>query len=409
MIQRPKGTQDLLPGATPTWQQVEALFRAQMHQAGYGEIRTPIFEATDLFVRGVGESTDIVHKEMYSFEKGERSITLRPEGTAGVVRAFIENGLSRDPKPVRLFYVGPMFRYERPQAGRQRQFHQAGLELFGLNTPQADAEAVWMAVQFLQSLHVPGLQVAVNNLGTQACRERFKQSFNAVVEGHLPQLCSTCQTRFDTNPMRMLDCKDATCRAFYDAATVGDLLEQEYVSEESQAHFEAVCQMLTRLQVPWQRNRKLVRGLDYYTGLVFEITATGLGAQNVVCGGGRYDGLVEMLGGPATPAVGWAVGMERLLSLATLPQQTEATVAILSDDTASALQLATTLRSQGQRVLVDISGKPLGKQLAQATKLGATVALILGENERAQGTVTRKDLTLGTQEVISLDALQCAP
>lgn len=399
-IQRPKGTQDIFPTDIARWQQVESVFRALMHRANYQEIRTPIFEDTELFKRGVGETTDIVNKEMYTFEKSDRSLTLRPEGTAGVVRSYVEQGMSRWPKPVKLYYLGPMFRYERPQAGRQRQFHQAGLELFGLDTPQADAEAIMLAMDLFQTLGLPNLSLEVNNIGTAECREGFKAGLREKTTPFLSQLCTDCQTRYNTNPLRMLDCKVDSCKALYATPAIQNFLEQDFTSPECQEHFKTLTDILRGLNIPFQRNFRLVRGLDYYSKTVFEITSTHLGAQNAVCGGGRYNSLVEHLGGPPTPAVGWALGMERLVSLLPTPEQPPLDYYLVSDQPVAAFQLVQQLRAKNYRVELNLSGKNFGKQIEAGVKSGATQLLLLGENEAAAGQVTVK--TLATSEQTSI-------
>lgn len=398
-LQRPKGTQDIFGEAVERWAYVENLYRREFQNAGYQEVRTPIFEATELFERGVGEGTDIVNKEMYSFEKEERRLTLRPEGTAGVVRAFVEQGMSRWPKPVKLYYIGPMFRYERPQAGRQRQFHQIGLELFGLDTPAADAEAILLAMRLFQTLGLPNLALEINNIGTSECREAFKVGFRELLQPHLASLCNDCQTRYQTNPLRMLDCKNEACKTIYAQPELRQFLETDFTSPECQAHFAELTRILDALGLPYKRNPYLVRGLDYYTKTVFEITSTSLGAQNAVCGGGRYNRLVEELGGPETPAVGWALGLERLMSLITHLPTNALDFYIVTDQTAPAFQLAEQLRAQGYRVDVDLAGKGFGKQLERASKLKARYAIILGSDEVAAQTIQVKNLQTGEQTV----------
>jgi histidyl-tRNA synthetase len=400
-IQRPKGTQDIFGGEVERWEYVESLCRLHLQNAGYQEIRTPIFEATELFERGVGEGTDIVNKEMYTFEKSDRRLTLRPENTAGVVRSFIEQGMSRWPKPVKLYYMGPQFRYERPQAGRQRQFHQVGVELFGLDTPAADAEVIWLAMRFFEALKLPNLALEINNIGTPECRERFKTQFRALIQPYLAQLCEDCQTRYNTNPLRMLDCKRESCKAVYAQPDIKSFLETDFTSPECQAHFQELSRILEALGVPYRRNPYLVRGLDYYTKTVFEITSTSLGAQNAVCGGGRYNNLVEELGGPETPAVGWALGMERLMSLVEELPKRSLDFYIVTDRHAEAFELADQLRQQDYKVEVDLSGKGFGKQLERASKLGARQALIFGEKEAQAQAVQIKHLASGEQETVS--------
>lgn len=401
-LQRPKGTQDIFSQETASWQHVEQTFRSQMRLALYQEIRTPIFEYTELFKRGVGETTDIVNKEMYTFEKGERSLTLRPEGTAGVVRSFIEQSMGRWPKPVKLYYIGPMFRYERPQAGRQRQFHQIGLELFGLDTPEADAEAIMMAMQYFTALGLPNLALEINNIGLASCRERFKSGFLSLVEPHLASLCEDCQSRYHTNPLRMLDCKVPEDKAVYDLPEIKAFLETDFTSEECQTHFQKLTQILDALNIPYQRNYRLVRGLDYYTKTVFEITSTNLGAQNAVCGGGRYNNLVEQLGGPPTPAVGWALGMERLVSLLPSITLAQPDYYLVTDQAPEAFQLAKTLREKGLVIEINLSGKGFGKQFEAASKSNAPHVLVLGESEVKNKEITIKTLSDGSQKTIPL-------
>jgi len=396
-LNRPKGTQDIFGNDIERWEYVESLCRLQFQNAGYQEIRTPAFEHTELFERGVGEGTDIVNKEMYTFEKGDRRLSLRPEGTAGVVRSFVEQGMSRWPKPVKLYYMGPMFRYERPQAGRQRQFHQVGLELFGLDTPAADAEVILMAMRLFQKLNLPNLSLEINNIGTPECRERFKSNFRQHVEPHLATLCEDCRTRYNTNPLRMLDCKNPTCKTVYAEPDIKTFLETDFTSEDCQAHFAGVIQILDALKIPYRRNFYLVRGLDYYTKTVFEITSTNLGAQNAVCGGGRYNRLVEDLGGPETPAVGWALGMERLMALVGELPKRDLDFYIVTDQHAVAFELADALRGQDYKVDVDLSGKGFGKQFERAAKLGARQVITIGEAEAQNGELKLKNLQTGEQ------------
>jgi histidyl-tRNA synthetase len=398
MIQRPKGTQDVLPSESHRWQHLEATTRQFFAQAGYQELRTPVLEHTELFQRGVGETTDIVSKEMFTFEKGERSLTLRPEGTAGVVRAFIEQGMSRLPKPVKVFYNGPMFRYERPQEGRQRQFHQIGVECFGLDTPAADAESILLAWGLFDRLGIAGdLSLEVNNVGDPSSREAFREGLRSVVRPHLADLCEPCQMRFETNPLRMLDCKAPACQAVYEGEAVVGFLETFEHPEAIARPFEETLDILRAVGVPFRVNRRLVRGLDYYTRTVFEISTHRLGAQNAVCGGGRYNHLVEQLGGPQSPAVGWALGVERILRL--LPEISLPTLDayVVTDRPADGFRLAQHLRAQGFAVEVDLSGRAFGKQLGQASKRQARVALIRGEAEAAHGQWLVKDLSGGQQ------------
>ncbi|MBX2859865.1 MAG: histidine--tRNA ligase [Vampirovibrio sp.] len=397
-LQRPKGTQDVLPGEMGKWHHIEATARRLFGQYGYSEIRTPVFEYTSLYERGVGEETDIVNKEMYTFEKGERLLTLRPEGTAGVVRGFVENGMSRMPKPVKLYYMGPMFRYERPQAGRQRQFHQIGVEIFGIEGPMADVETILTAMRFFEALGVPNLALEINNIGDPSCRERFREGFRKLMKPHLDSLCENCRRRYDTNPMRMLDCKVPTDKALYQQPEVQQFLAEDFTSDECKAHFQAVQDALTGLGIPFTRNPNLVRGLDYYNRTVFEITSNHLGAQNAVCGGGRYDILFEKLGAATMPGIGWALGVERLVSLIEDQSIQPLDYYIVSDQPAAAFGLQQELHGKGVSAEVDLTGKGFGKQLAAAGKRQARFAVILGESEIQENQVTVKNLENGEQE-----------
>jgi histidyl-tRNA synthetase len=396
-VQRPKGTQDILPSQSHQWFGLIQLASTVLESANYQRIDTPIFEATHLFERGVGDSTDIVNKEMYSFEKEGRSISLRPEGTAGVVRAFIEQGLHRLAKPVRLYYAGPMFRYERPQEGRQRQFHQFGSELLGLDTPQADADSILQAIDVLQALNIQGVELQLNTVGTPEDRVRFREALKTVLTPHLPTLCEDCQRRFEQNPIRMLDCKVSSCQTLYNSDVVESFLTTFDWSEHARKSFNTLCEILTSLGVQYTVNRRMVRGLDYYTGTVFELTSNQLGAQSAVCGGGRYNRLVETLGGPETPAIGWAMGLERLLKLASLPAAPVLDYYIVTNQAAEAFALARTLRALGKRVEVDLTNKPFGKQLAQADKRNALQTIILGDTEVAAQQLQVKTFATGEQ------------
>ena len=310
-----KGTKDILPQDVECWHRLEEKALEVFTKYGYKEIRTPIFEATELFARGVGDTTDIVNKEMYTFEKSDRSLTLRPENTAGVVRSFIENGMARLSAPVKLWYKGPMFRYERPQAGRQRQFHQVGVEMFGIKQPTADAEVILLAVNYLKSLGLDDLEVEINSLGCPTCREAYKQRIKEVLKPEFDNLCEDCQNRYEKNPLRLLDCKVESCQEIFAKPEIKDVIMSDFICEDCAQHFKELKLYLDRLNIKYVENKLLVRGLDYYNRTVFEIKSNNLGSQNAVCGGGRYDSLVRNLGGEDTPAVGWAMGMERLNSL----------------------------------------------------------------------------------------------
>jgi histidyl-tRNA synthetase len=400
-IQRPKGTQDLTPDLAPLWQTLQRQTQKTLESAHYKAIGTPIFESTALFARGVGESSDIVHKEMYSFEKSGRSLTLRPEGTAGVVRAFIENNLSQYGLPQRLYYSGPMFRYERPQEGRQRQFHQVGAELIGSNSPAADAESILLAWQVLNDLGISELRLELNTVGDTEDRPRFRHDLQHLLRPHLADLCGDCQRRFEENPIRLLDCKVPSCQAFYTSPAVNAFLETFQWSEGSQQAFETLLDILRVHQLPFMINRRMVRGLDYYSRTVFEFITDRLGAQGTVCGGGRYNGLIETLGGAPTPAIGWAMGLERLAKLMETPPPPVLDAYIVTDQHAQAFQLAQHLRDLGQIVEVDLSGRNFGKQLQAAHKRQAQRVYTLGEAELASGQIPTKDFVTGESTLYS--------
>lgn len=402
IIKAQKGTKDILPQEIEQWQNLEEKALKIFTNAGVKEIRTPIFEATELFARGVGDTTDIVNKEMYTFEKSERSLTLRPENTAGVVRAYIENGMHRLPTPVKLWYKGPMFRYERPQAGRQRQFHQVGVEMFGIKEPTADAEVILLAVDYLKSLGLNDLEIEINSLGCPDCREGFKTSLMAVLKTDLDKMCPDCQQRYEKNPLRILDCKVEECKKILEKSEVQDVIKSDYICEDCQDHFEKLKKYLDALDVKYVRNKLLVRGLDYYNRTVFEIKSNNLGSQNAVCGGGRYDSLVKNLGGEDTPAVGWAMGMERLHSLLQEVRPKNLKAYVVSNFTVEAIKLVEELRSHGISADFDFTNKKFGKQLEKASKV-ADFAVILGEDELKNNTVSVKNLQTSEQKTISKD------
>jgi histidyl-tRNA synthetase len=386
---------DLLPDHTPLWQRIEATARRHFARAAIREIRTPLLEATELFARGIGEATDVVGKEMYTFsDRGDRSCTLRPEGTASVVRAAIQHGLLSQ-GPQRLWYAGPMFRYERPQAGRLRQFHQIGLECLGFADPRSDVEAIAVAWDLLADLGVPGLALELNSLGSADDRARYREQLVAFLQQHRAQLDADSQDRLERNPLRILDSKNPDTQALLAAApTLAEALAPE--SRERFAHVQAG---LSALGIPFQLNPRLVRGLDYYSHTAFEITSSQLGAQATVCGGGRYDGLVEQLGGAPTAAIGWALGLERLVLLLGQQQGAVATPApelyVVSrgeQAEAAALGLARQLRLQGRAVELDLSGAAFGKQLKRADRSGAAWAVLIGDSEAEQGTAILKPL-----------------
>ena len=403
-LQSLRGMVDLLPEALQRWQVVESFAREHFRRSGFGEIRTPLLETTDLFCRGIGEGTDVVGKEMYSFtDRGDRACTLRPEGTASVVRAALQHGLLSQGAQ-KLWYAGPMFRYERPQAGRQRQFHQIGVEWLGAESARSDVEVIALAWDLLASLGVGGLELELNSLGSAEDRLAYRSALVAWLEKRLDQLDDDSCARLSSNPLRILDSKNKDTQALLEQApTLADAL-----SPESRQRFEAVQQGLTALGIPYRLNPRLVRGLDYYSHTAFEITSDQLGAQATVCGGGRYDGLIAQLGGAATPAIGWALGMERLLLVLEAAAQADpnGAAARLVGSSAPdayvvnrgeqaetmALTLARGLRAAGLTVELDGSGSAFGKQFKRADRCGARWALVLGDDEAARDEVRLKPL-----------------
>ncbi|MDC0840582.1 histidine--tRNA ligase [Limnospira fusiformis KN01] len=403
-IQSLRGTRDILPEEVGYWQWVASVAEETLARGNYQEIRTPIFEPTALFERGIGEATDVVGKEMYTFcDRGDRSITLRPEGTAGVVRAYIERKLFANPGVQRLWYMGPMFRYERPQAGRQRQFHQLGVEVLGSDDPRADVEVIAVAVDILKSLGVTNLHLNLNSVGDRTDRQNYRQALVDYLTPFQDELDQDSRDRLTRNPMRILDSKDErTQEITRDAPSILD-----YLGERSQSHFERVQYLIKELGISYTLNPRLVRGLDYYTHTAFEIISDDLGAQATVCGGGRYDGLVQELGGPEVPAVGWAIGLERLIILLQQlhqpPQVTPELYLVSRGEKAEAnsLILAQKLRQAGLRVELDLSGSAFGKQFKRADRSGAVACLVLGDAEAIAGTVNLKWLKSGEQTVFN--------
>lgn len=396
IIKVQKGTKDILPQDMAVWHKMEAAALEIFTRAGYKEIRTPIFEATELFQRGVGDTTDIVNKEMYTFEKSERLLTLRPENTAGVVRSYIENGMHRLSAPVKLWYKGPMFRYERPQAGRQRQFHQVGVEMFGIEDPSADAEAILLALNYLKKLGLPNLSVELNTLGCANCRKEFRALLIETLRPHYDKLCDDCKERFEKNPLRLLDCKVESCKEIFALPEVQQVIQSDYTCPDCSLHFERLKNYLDNLGVNYTVNKLLVRGLDYYNRTVFEIKSENLGSQNAVCGGGRYDTLVSNLGGESTPAIGWAMGMERLAALLPQSEEEKLDIYVVSDNKLEAIKLTERLRALNYNVDFDMAGKKFSKQLEKAAK-SAHFAIILGEDEINGEYLTLKNLDTSTQ------------
>lgn len=407
MFQKPKGTQDLLPGEVEKWQYVEAKARELCRRFNYSEIRTPLFEQTELFRRGVGETTDIVEKEMYTFEdKGGRSMTLRPEGTAGVVRAYTENKLYAGAETTKLFYIGPMFRYERAQAGRYRQFHQFGVEVFGAEHPAVDAEVIALGYAFYKELGIEGVTVEINSVGTPEIRAAFRHRLLAFLEPMRDELCRDCQARLERNPLRVLDCKTDQHR-FEGAPSILDSLDGPAAE-----HFRAVCGYLEQMEIPYRVNHRLVRGLDYYTHTAFEYKAQGIGAIDTIGGGGRFNGLVSQIGGPEQPGIGLGIGLERTLLLLedqqiAVPGPAPLDVYVVALGEAAdhaAVKLLHALRAAGVRADRDYLGRKMKGQLKAADRYRAKYAAIIGEDELQRGELALKDLAEGEQVMIKLDA-----
>ncbi len=409
MINVPKGTKDVLPQDSYKWQYVEGIARETAKLFHLKEVRTPTFEHTELFQRGVGDTTDVVTKEMYTFkDKGDRSITLKPEGTAGTVRSFIENGMYGGVLPAKMYYLTPCFRYERPQAGRLREFHQFGVEIFGAPSAQTDAETIAIADALLKKL---GLQVKlyINSIGCPACRAKYNQALKDFFAPHLEGLCYDCKARFEKNPLRLLDCKEEGCKQVNKAAP--SILD--YLCEECHAHFEEVKGCLELANIDYEIDSRIVRGLDYYTRTVFEFVSSAIGAQGTVCAGGRYDGLIGQLGGGSVPAVGFAAGLERLLivmeqSGVVIPQTDSPTVYLAGMDGAcrqKAFSLAIELRKAGVSAEIDHMERSIKAQFKYADKIGAKYVAVLGGNELAEGVVNVKDMANGSSEAVKFDDL----
>ncbi|MGI6092202.1 MAG: histidine--tRNA ligase [Negativicutes bacterium] len=405
----PRGTKDILPQTINNWRYIEDTAREICNLFGYQEIRTPIFEHTELFLRGIGETTDIVEKEMYTFnDRGGRSITLRPENTAAVVRSFLEHKLYVDSQPTKLFYIGPMFRYDRPQAGRFRQFHQFGIEALSAKGPEIDAEIIILAVQFLEKLGLKDLKLHINSVGCPKCRPVYRAKLQDHLRKNLSDFCPDCQSRFERNSLRVLDCKNPRCREL----SQGEPKMTDCLCEDCQQHFEGLKQLLAVAGVEYKLNPRLVRGLDYYTKTAFEIQYEPLGAQSAVCGGGRYDGLVAECGGDDTPGIGFAIGIERVLLalekqslLPSSDNKLAAFVVTLGASTPVAFKLLSELRKQGITSDMDFMNRSLKSQMKLANKYHASYAAIIGEDEAIQGKVMLKNMTSGEQELLDFECV----
>ncbi len=397
MIQIPKGCKDMLPADGPSWHTVEETAREVAAEYNFKEIRTPTFEHTELFSRGVGDTTDIVNKEMYTFlDKGGRSVTLRPEGTAGVARAFIENGLQGGAMPFKVFYLISAFRYERPQAGRLREFHQFGAELYGSDSPAADAEAILFATRFLDKLQIgSNVELRINSIGCKHCRAKYADALREYFRPHIGEMCEDCRARFEKNPLRMLDCKNEGCKRF--TAHAPSMLD--YLCDDCRSHFEKLKSILTAAEVSFTVDPRIVRGLDYYSRTVFEFTTDLIGAQSTVLGGGRYDALIEQLGGKPTPAVGFAAGIERLIlamdakEVPLIERLPDVYVAGLDEASRTrAMIVAEQLRRRGYIVECDLMERSVKAQFKYADKLCVSKVIVIGENELKEGAVEIKDM-----------------
>ena len=409
-MQALRGTQDILPDQVYKWNYIESVIRDLCSRYDYKEIRTPIFEDTRLFLRGIGDTTDVVTKEMYSFEdRGGRSVTLRPENTASVVRAYLEHKLYGDQQTHKFFYIGSMFRYDRPQAGRYREFHQFGVEVLSAMSPAADAEVIALAYDLLKSLGLKDLSLHINSIGDSMCRPVYRAKLIEFFEKRKDHLCEDCRERLYKNPLRILDCKEEGCKK----AAVGAPEITDYLCETCNEKFDAVKQYLSALEIPYTIDSRLVRGLDYYTNTAFEIQYLPLGAQSAICGGGRYDGLVEEMGGPATPGIGFAVGMERLLlaldmqNLIPFPEESPKVyiAALVQDAVAEGLKIQHALRTKNILAELDLQGKSLKGQMKQAGKLKSIYTVIIGSDELQKGIAIVKDMEKGNQETVSLGSV----
>lgn len=412
ITKRPRGTADILPEDVDFWLYLEETARQICAEYDYREVRTPVFEHTELFHRGVGDTTDIVEKEMYEFQdKGGRSVTLRPEGTAPVVRAYLENNLNAEPQPVKLFYLGPMFRYGRPQAGRLRQFHQFGIEVFGAQEPEVDAEVISLCMNYYSRLGLRGLELRINSVGCPECRKENRRQLQAYLKPRLEELCPTCVGRFDRNPLRIFDCKNEDCRKLVAGApTPADTL-----CAQCSEHFDKVKEYLYLLKIPFIEDHGLVRGLDYYTKTAFEVVVDSLGAQSSIGGGGRYDALVETCGGPPTPGIGFGLGMERIiLSLQAQgikpPQKEKKAVFIAtlsgnkdSQENQKALEILYLLRDNGFASDKDYLGRSLKAQMKYANKKNFKYVAIVGGEELSRGCVILRNMESGEQQEASIE------
>ncbi len=407
MIQKPRGTMDILPQEMPYWRKIESVARQTAEEFGFGEIRFPTFEATELFQRGVGDTTDVVQKEMYTFcDREGRSFTLRPEGTACVARAVLENGKVSDPMPLKYYYLINCFRYEKPQAGRSREFFQFGTEMFGAQGAMADAEMIALGNTLISRLGIQNVSLHINSIGCPTCRKKYHAALHDYFSAHKDTLCDTCKVRLDSNPLRILDCKSPICSALaQDAPKTID-----YLCEDCAAHQKALTEALDAMGIDYVIDPHIVRGLDYYTRTVFEFICPVIGAQSTICGGGRYDGLIEQLGGPSLPGIGFAMGLTRLIlamkeSGASVDESAVPTlyIAALGATAATrAMAICQALRQSGISAQTDLMGRSLKAQMKYANKIGACYTLLLGDSECESGQAQLKKMDDGTQTDIAL-------
>ena len=411
MINIPKGTKDCLPDESYKWQYIEEKIRETTKAFNVKEIRTPIFEHTEVFTHGVGETSDIVNKEMYTFlDKGNRSITLKPEGTASIARSFIENGMKNYAMPVKLYYITPCFRYERPQAGRLREFHQFGVEFYGGNDASIDAEAIILAKTFFDKLNVKGLKLLINSIGCKDCRKEFNNALKSYFASKLDNMCPTCKDRFDRNPLRILDCKDEGCKKIIkDAPSILD-----YLCEDCKSHFEQLKGYLDLAGIEYVVDKGIVRGLDYYTKTVFEFVSENIGAQGTVCGGGRYDGLIAELGGNDLPGVGFAMGIERLLllmeNIGIEFERTDETkiylLGIGQEESKKVFELSTILRKEGISTEIDHMNRSVKAQFKYADKINAKFVGVIGSTELENGEISVKEMATGVEQRVKIEDLK---
>ena len=410
MISIPKGMKDILPSDSGKWQYIEDKFRTVAEKYGFSELRTPMVEHTELFARGIGDTTDVVQKEMYSFVISDRSLTLKPEGTAGVVRSFIENKLYAAGLPAKYFYITPCYRYEKMQKGRQREFHQFGIEIFGSDNMLADAEVILLAYDFLTSVGIDDVKLKINSIGCRNCRSTYRKALQDFLRPVYDQLCDTCKGRFEKNPMRILDCKDPDCKKLVQGAPV----MLDYLDDDCRNAFERLKELLDIYGIPYEVDPGIVRGLDYYTKTAFEFVSDKLGSQSTVCGGGRYDHLVEELGGPATPGVGFGLGIERLLLILEasgieLPGSNTPDVLVCglgASAQKASLKLAAELRESGMSVITDVMERSLKAQMKYADRLGARFVVVIGEDELSKGSAVLRNMADSSQEDVKLEDLK---